>query len=113
MIVFNFSLHENRFHLNPWRNQMPAYVIVGFTPTDVEKLQQYGASVPSILAKYSGEIIAKGKSEQLHGDFGFQMQIIIAFPSKEVASAWYRSDEYQALIPIRDAGMDSQFQLIG
>lgn len=92
---------------------MPAYVIVGFTPKDKEKLQQYGASVPTTLMKHSGEIIVKGLSEQLHGDYEFQMQVIIAFPSKEDASAWYHSKEYQALIPIRDAGMDSQFQLIG
>jgi len=41
------------------------------------------------------------------------MQVIIAFPSKEDALHWYHCEEYQALIPIRDAGMDAQFQLIG
>jgi uncharacterized protein (DUF1330 family) len=92
---------------------MSAYIIVGFTPKDKEKLLQYGASVVPTLKKSAGEIIVKGPAEQLHGNNGFEMQVIIAFPTKEDASAWYHSKEYQALIPIRDAGMDSQFQLIG
>lgn len=92
---------------------MTAYVNVRFTPTNQVKLQQYGASVASTLAKYSGEVLVRGPSEALHGDCEFQMQVIIAFPSKADASAWYNSKEYQALIPTRDAGMNSQFQLIG
>lgn len=91
---------------------MPAYIIVGFTPTDQKKLQQYGASVPSTLVKYSGEIIVKGSIEQLHGNLNFQMQVVIEFPSKDMATSWYHSKEYQELIPIRDAGMNSEFQLI-
>lgn len=91
---------------------MAAYVIVGFNPKDKEKLQQYGASVPATLAKHSGEILVKGPVEQLHGDSKFQMQVILTFPSKEDASAWYYSDEYQALVDIRNDGMESNFQLI-
>ncbi len=92
---------------------MPAYITVNFTPIDKEKLQQYGAAVPATLAKYSGEYLVKGPAEQLFGDTGFQMQVILVFPSKEMASAWFRSPEYQALLPVREAGMRSQFQLIG
>lgn len=92
---------------------MPAYITVDFTPTDKEKLQQYGASVPETLAKYSGEYLVKGLSEQLHGDTSFQMQVILVFPTREQASAWYHSAEYQALVPVRNAGMNSQFRLIG
>jgi len=92
---------------------MAAYIIVGFTPKDTDKLQQYGASVPTTLAKYSGEILTKGPVEKLHGDFAHKIQVVIAFPSRENALGWYQSEEYQALIPLRDMGMDSQFQLIG
>lgn len=94
---------------------MPAYITVNFTPTgtDKDKLQEYGASVPATLSPYSGEYLAKGPSEQLHGDSGFQMQVILVFPTRDQAMAWYHSKEYQALVPLRDAGMKSQFQLIG
>lgn len=92
---------------------MSAYIVVGFTPKDTEKLQQYGASVPATLAAYEGELLAKGPVDQLHGENPFSAQVIIAFPSKEKASGWYQSAEYQALIPLRNQGMNAQFQLIG
>ena len=92
---------------------MPAYIIVSLTPTDKEKLQQYGALVPPTLVAHGGEILVKSPTESLHGNGEFAMQVILMFPSKENASAWYNSAEYQKLIPIRDAGMDSQFQLVG
>ncbi|GAA3917612.1 DUF1330 domain-containing protein [Litoribacillus peritrichatus] len=92
---------------------MSAYVIVGFTPKDKEKLQEYSASVPPTLAKFSGEMLAKGPIEHLHGDADHAMKVIVTFPSKDEAIAWYNSEEYQALIPTRDQGMDAKFQLIG
>lgn len=92
---------------------MTAYIIVGLTPKDADELQRYGAKVPSTLAKFSGEVLIKGAVEQLHGEFAHKVQVILMFPSKEHAQNWYNSEEYQALIPTRDQGMDSQFQLIG
>jgi len=91
---------------------MSAFIVVGFTPKDTEQLQQYGASVPSTLAKYSGEILSKGPVQKLHGDFAHQAHVVLVFPNKEKALGWYYSAEYQALIPVRDKGMDSEFQLI-
>lgn len=92
---------------------MSAYILVSFTPIDTEKLQQYATAVPATLVKYSGEMLAKGAIETLHGNSGFTMQAIIVFPDKALAAAWYGSDDYQALMPLRDAGMNAQFQLLG
>lgn len=92
---------------------MTAYIIVGLTPKDSEKLQQYGAGVPPTLAKYSGEVLVKGPVEKLHGQFNYKTQVILAFPTRENAYNWYHSHDYQALISTRDQGMDSQFQLLG
>lgn len=91
---------------------MSAYMIVEFTPKDQGKLQQYGTSVPRTLAIYSGEVLVKGKSETLHGRGDHTMQLVIAFPSREKTISWYHSEAYQALIPLRNAGMDSRFQLL-
>lgn len=92
---------------------MPAYVLVSFTPIDTEKLQQYAAAVPATLTSYSGEMLVKGPIENLHGNSSFTMQAIIVFPDKALAAAWYGSDDYQALMPLRDAGMNAQFHLLG
>jgi len=92
---------------------MSAYIIVGFTPKNEEALQRYGAKVPATLALYSGEVLVKGPAEPLHGTFDYKMQLVISFPGRDDAMAWYHSDEYQSLVETRNRGMDAQFQLIG
>lgn len=103
----------NGQHTNCRRFKIPAYVTVNFTPTDKEKLQQYAASLTATLAKHSGEFLVKGVLEKLSGDTDYEMQGILAFPTREQAIGWYYSPDYQALISLCDAGMLSQFQLIG
>lgn len=92
---------------------LSAYVIVSFNPINDEKLKEYGASVPPTLAKYSGEILAKGSSTTLHGTSQYKTQVIVQFPSREMADKWYHSEEYQNLIPVRNEGMDAEFKLLG
>jgi uncharacterized protein (DUF1330 family) len=92
---------------------MTAYINVNFTPLDQEKMQQYGAAVPSTLASFSGKYLVKGRPELLWGESTHSMQVILEFPSKELANAWYHSPEYQALAPLRNAAMSAVFLLVG
>jgi uncharacterized protein (DUF1330 family) len=39
--------------------------------------------------------------------------MIVRFPDKKSAIDWYESPAYQALIPIRTAGLDCRIRLIG
>lgn len=91
---------------------MTAYVVVHFTPKNTDKLQEYGAAVPATLARYNGELLARGEKLTLHGTHAHKMQVIIAFPDKDSASDWYHSEAYQALVPVRDEGMSSEFHLV-
>lgn len=93
--------------------QKNAYIIVGFNPTNQEKLQEYAAQVPETLARFGGEVLAKGPAQQLHGESEHQVQVVLSFPSRQQAHDWYHSDDYQALIPTRDAAMDADFKLVG
>lgn len=92
---------------------MSAYVIAIFTPQDLDKLREYSTLAAPTIAKYSGEMLIKGQADILHGSATDTMTAVIQFPSKELAIAWYASAEYQAIISVRDAGMDSQFRVIG
>jgi uncharacterized protein (DUF1330 family) len=47
------------------------------------------------------------------GDPAYKNGMIVRFPDKESAIAWYESPAYQALIPIRTAGLDCRIRLIG
>lgn len=91
---------------------MPAYITVNFTQIDKDNLQKYAAAVPATLEKYSGKFLVKGLIEKLSGNSNYTMQVILEFPNKENATDWYHSPDYQTLIPLRNTGMHSQFQLV-
>ena len=92
---------------------MTALIIVDLSPTDKNKLSHYSSLAAETLTPFSGEFIAKGPIELLHGGADFQFKVVIQFPDKNSALAWYQSDAYQEIIPIRNQGMNSQFHLIG
>ena len=92
---------------------MNALMIVDLTPLDKEILNVYSAVAAETLIPFEGEFIAKGPIHALHGDTTFSTKVVIQFPTREKAEAWYDSSAYQAIIPTRDKGMDSQFHLIG
>jgi uncharacterized protein (DUF1330 family) len=92
---------------------MPAYIVVDLTPTNTTKLAQYSALAAETLIPFGGEFLAKGPIELLHGDPFLQVKVIIVFPDRESATDWYHSDAYQAIIPLRNEAMNSQFHLIG
>lgn len=92
---------------------MSAYIIVDLTPKDTDKLQAYSTAAGPMIEAFGGKIIAKGPYKALHGNMPYKMKAIIEFPDGEVAQKWYDSDNYQALVSLRDEGMDSQFHLLG
>jgi len=91
---------------------MTCLVIVDLTPTDKTQLGQYSEQAAKTLAAFNGEFIAKGEIETLHGESSHPMKAVIQFPDKDTARNWYQSEAYQALIPQRERGMQSQFHLV-
>jgi uncharacterized protein (DUF1330 family) len=92
---------------------MAAHIIVTFTPLDREQLKAYSQAAGPTVAAFDGEFINRGPLRVLSGDTPHQMHAIIQFPSRAQAEAWYASDDYQALLPLRDKGMDAVFTVVG
>jgi uncharacterized protein (DUF1330 family) len=92
---------------------MSTLIIVDLTPTDTDMLSAYSAKAGETIKAYGGEFLVKGPIESLHGDASFTTKVVIQFPDRESAVNWYQSDAYQAIIPTRDRGMNSQFHLVG
>lgn len=91
---------------------MTSLIIVDLTPIDKIKLAEYSALAAETFKPFNGRFIAKGEIETLHGDTAHPMKAVIEFPDKESARNWYNSDAYQAIIPLRNSGMTSQFHLV-
>lgn len=89
---------------------MPAYMISQVTVTDRDKFQEYLAATRSVAAKYGARPVAVGSQPRiLNGESdGHQMVFVIEFESMEKLDAWHTSDEYQAIVSLRDEGSDQR-----
>ncbi len=85
---------------------MPAYMISQVAVTDQDKFQSYLARTQPIAAKFGAKPVALGAGARpLNGDNdGHQMVFVIEFPTMEQLEAWHNSDEYKAIVPLREEG---------
>ena len=83
---------------------MTVYIVAQINLTDRETYSKYEAGFGEIFAKYKGEMLAvDGNPEVLEGSWPHWRTVLIQFPSREDALAWYQSDEYQAIAQFRFA----------
>ena len=89
---------------------MSAYMISQVTVTDKEKFESYIASTRSVAAKYGARPVAVGaQPKMLNGEKDdHQMVFVIEFETMEKLDSWHNSDEYQALVSLRDEGSDQR-----
>lgn len=86
---------------------MSAFFTATAKVKDGQKLQEYGAQAGATIAAHGGEFILRGKkNEVLAGSADNQMLVVVKFPNSETLSGWYASEEYQALIPLREEAAD-------
>ena len=90
-----------------------AYIVVEGTVRDKEALGRYGSQATSLIKEFGGEVLAFGPWEMLFGERAYQNGMIVRFPDKDTALAWYNSPAYQALLDIRNAALDCRFRLVG
>jgi uncharacterized protein (DUF1330 family) len=92
---------------------MSAYMVVEGTPRDKEALGRYGSQATSLIKQFGGEVLAFGPWTLLFGEGAYHNGMIVRFPDRDTALAWYNSPDYQALIDIRNAALDCRFRLVG
>ena len=85
---------------------MPAYMISHVTVTNKEKFDSYFDKTRSVGAKYGAKPIAIGAQPKiLNGKSdGHQIVVVAEFETMNQLEVWHNSDEYKALVPLRDEG---------
>ena len=92
---------------------MAAYVIAQIEITDPAAFEEYRREVPPTLARYGGRFIVRGgESETLEGDWQPQRLVVLEFPSRAAAKAWWSSQEYAAPKALRQRSARSQLLII-
>jgi uncharacterized protein (DUF1330 family) len=90
-----------------------AYLVGHLTVTNPEGYALYAAGVPALVAAHGGQYLVRGgESTQLEGESSGSRHVVIEFPSRAAALAWYNSDGYQAILPHRQANSIGQIALI-
>lgn len=86
---------------------MTAFFVATVKIKDPEKFQEYAQKAGESMAPHGGETVLRGKMDGvLVGQADHQAVGIVSFPNQNALSAWYHSDAYQAIIPLRDEAAD-------
>jgi uncharacterized protein (DUF1330 family) len=79
-----------------------AYLVGQITVTHPEAYAVYASQVPQTIAAFGGKYLVRGgHATQLEGQAQGERHVVIEFPSREIAEAWYNSEAYQAILPHR------------
>jgi uncharacterized protein (DUF1330 family) len=80
---------------------MSGYVVASYRVTDPDAFQRYPPAVIPTIVGHGGELlVADFASEVVEGQPP-HVTVVIRFPSKAAARAWYESPEYQAIKHLR------------
>lgn len=72
---------------------------------------RYLDQVEATVAPYGGIWLAQGPGDVIEGAWPGSV-VLIEFPSREAATGWYDSPEYQAILPLRTKNAISDLILI-
>ena len=80
---------------------MAGYFVANYTITNHAGYQQYLAAVgPSLQAHGAETVVVDRDCDLLEGSAG-QVTVVLRFATKDAATAWYQSPEYQAIKHLR------------
>ena len=93
---------------------MKYYMIGEVETTDQSWVPDYVANVTGMVERWGGRYLARTpKAEKVEGQRAPQgIMVIVEWPSKEVALAFYDSEEYRPYRQSRLAGAKNEFLLV-
>ncbi len=81
---------------------MKGYLIGNLEITNADAYREYRERAEKIVKQYGGRYLVRGgEIDQIEGEQKVGRLVILEFPSLAAAEPFYRSDEYQAVIPLR------------
>jgi len=90
-----------------------AYVIGQITVTNPEGYAYYASRVPATIEAAGGQYLVRGgHSTQLEGQSLGNRQVVLEFPSRGAAEAWYNGEAYQAILAHRTQNSTGSLVLV-
>jgi uncharacterized protein (DUF1330 family) len=93
---------------------MAAYVIADVRDAwDAEALAEYRRRNSGAVANHGGRFVVRGgEHELLEGEWPTRRLVVIEFPDMAAARAWWTSEEYEAIKPLRRGGSTTNIILV-
>jgi len=90
-----------------------AYIVNQVVVHDMDTYKEYAAAGRAAVTRYGGRILAGGgRVETLEGEPIPDRVVVIEFPDRDAAVAYYRSDEYQAARELRGDAATVRFAVV-
>lgn len=92
---------------------MKAFIIGDVRITDPVRYEDYKKLTVASLAPFDGKFIVRGgATETLEGDWQTGRMVVLEFPSKDQAKAWWSSPTYAPAKAIRQASSITKMILV-
>ena len=93
---------------------MPAYVIADVRAAwDADALAEYRRRNTDAVEKHGGRFVVRGGAvELLEGEWDTARVVVMEFPDMDAARAWWTSEEYEAIKPLRRGGSTTNIVLV-
>ena len=92
---------------------MAAYIIADIRVTDAAAYEPYRPLAAASIARFGGRFVVRGgKADLLEGEPQPERIVVIEFPDADTARHWYRSEEYQSALKIRQSASRGRVFLV-
>ena len=92
---------------------MSAYIVVQINIKNKEPYKEYLRQVTPIVEKYKGEYIVRGGNyKTMLGNWDYERTVVIKFPTYDMATKFYNSQEYFPVKKIREDNSDGNLIII-
>nr|WP_290926279.1 DUF1330 domain-containing protein [Haliscomenobacter sp.] len=92
---------------------MPAYVIVQVKVNEPVEYELYKSLTPASIHAFGGRFIVRGAAvETLEGSWNPGRLVVVEFPDKAIAQAWWESEEYAPAKAIRQRTAETEMILV-
>ena len=77
-----------------------------------EKQQAYGKLAEKVLKKFNGRFIVRGGHQETKEGENYSRNVVVEFPSFEIALKAYESKEYQDALKVLDGGANRLYAVV-
>lgn len=92
---------------------MSAYVIVDVSIHNYEEYEHYKKLTPATIAAFNGKFVVRGGAvTTMEGEWTPERIVVLEFPTREIATAWWHSDIYTEAKSIRQRSAHTKMIIV-